>query len=219
MERVCYVYVLHDPRNNNKCYIGRSFNPKIRYNAHVANSSLHTKTKKNSWILKLKKLGLQPELEIIASFPESEWRLQECYYIELYKRLGFCLTNGDNGGVGRDRGLQHSQEVIKKMSGENNHGFGKKRSQEVKDKISKTMKEIRRLNPRPKTVTSEETKQKIREKAKNYTHILTAQKIRTEKYKNKTYNEAYGKEKAEKIKLKSSISHIEYYKKQKENDI
>lgn len=98
--RVTFIYILWDPRNNGKCYIGKSNNPTRRF--LYGHCSVYTviKTKKESWIKSLKNKGLKPILEVIDEVPISEWKFWEMYYISLYKSWGFSLTNGTLGGDG-----------------------------------------------------------------------------------------------------------------------
>lgn len=108
--RVVYIYILIDPRNETVRYVGRSYNLKKRLSQH--NSIWLPKTKKEKWLCKLKSLGLSAEIECIHTTDEFEWVFWETHYISLFKSYGYDLTNGNGGGVG---GCNPSEETRDKM--------------------------------------------------------------------------------------------------------
>jgi group I intron endonuclease len=132
------IYILWDPRNNGKCYIGQAINSLKRYKyGHLSSYSLKAKTLKNSWLKSLLAQGLDPVLEILDEVPESEWPFWERYYISLYKSWGFNLMNGTLGGDGIGKGTLSGDknpskrpEIRKKLSeanlGVKSFWFGKK---------------------------------------------------------------------------------------------
>lgn len=97
--KTTFIYRLVDPRDNNKCYVGKANNPLKRLlEGHLLPSNLKKRTRKNSWVKSLLKLGLRPKLEIIDEVNYNEWQFWEQHYISLYKSWGFNLTNETNGG-------------------------------------------------------------------------------------------------------------------------
>lgn len=93
-----YIYALKDPNTQLIRYIGKSNNPKFRYNNHIQHS------KKNrgcrhvvNWICSLLDQGLKPILEIIEECDKSNWAVREIYWIAYYRAQG-NLTNFSNGG-------------------------------------------------------------------------------------------------------------------------
>lgn len=104
-----FIYSLSCPTSGNARYIGKSNNPKKRFDQHLFEKY---RSHKNHWIQSLKLNGLLPVMEIIDEVPELEWEFWEMHYISLYKSWGFDLTNGDLGWTGLGR---HSDESRIKM--------------------------------------------------------------------------------------------------------
>ncbi len=146
IQKLTFIYILWDPRNNNKCYIGKANNPITRLEyGHLSNSSLKTSTIKNNWIKSLQKKNLKPILEIIDEIAENEWRFWEPHYISLYKSWGFSLTNDPKcpGGEGFISGsLNPSKELrvrkllSKQKQGNLNPQYGKETSAKQKQAVS-----------------------------------------------------------------------------------
>jgi hypothetical protein len=97
--KTTYIYTLSDPRTNEVRYVGKTNNPVQRRSAHGV-LTREVKSKKKSWIKKLKSLGLKPVFEIIEEVEESEWKFWEKYWIEQFRVWGFRLTNHTSGGDG-----------------------------------------------------------------------------------------------------------------------
>jgi len=118
-----YIYYHRDPREECKGwkkYIGkgqgrRAFHINNRYAKH------------KNWINHLKSLGLEPIIEIVEYFDKEEDVFnREMELIKKYKEKGYDLCNMSDGGEG-----------VSGICGENAYWYGKKRSQETKDKLSK----------------------------------------------------------------------------------
>ena len=164
------IYILWDPRNNNKCYIGKANSAKKRYYQHLAPSHLKKNTIKQTWLKKLKTLGLKPILEIIDEVNEVEWQFWERHYISLYKSWGFNLTNDPKclgGEAGPNlKGRKHSEEHKKKLSllmieRMKDPSERLRRSIKQKGKVI-SLKHRQQISIKNKgRVVSEETKQKI----------------------------------------------------------
>ncbi len=119
--KTTFIYILWDPRSNNKCYIGKADNPFKRFTyGHLMDSHLKGHSIKKDWIKKLKRLGLKPILEIIDEISVNEHEFWERHYISLYKSWGFDLTNdpkcpgGESGPSAKGR--KHSEEHKRKLS-------------------------------------------------------------------------------------------------------
>ena len=93
-----YIYTLEDPRNGEIKYIGKSNNPKKRYNTHI-NCQVKNKSHCNNWIKGLKKKDLKPILTVIDEI-DGDWEWLEQYWIEQFKHWGFTLVNHTKGGEG-----------------------------------------------------------------------------------------------------------------------
>lgn len=100
-----YIYALTDPRTNKIRYIGKTYDINKRYQSHLLNSSLKNKTYKNYWIKSLLKVGLVPEIKILAKCKDINSDVMEKRYISKYKKLG-KLTNGTLGGDGISKGTK-----------------------------------------------------------------------------------------------------------------
>ena len=61
----CAIYALHDPRNGDVRYVGKSTNPKRRLADHLYASKTAACTPLHFWIQDLSALGLAPEQRII----------------------------------------------------------------------------------------------------------------------------------------------------------
>ena len=94
-----YIYILKDPISNLIRYVGKSNNPKDRLKNHV-NLSKKDQSHKRNWILKLKKKGLKPVMEVIDVVPIDSWQFWETYWISQIRTWGFDLINYTNGGDG-----------------------------------------------------------------------------------------------------------------------
>ena len=92
------LYGLIDPRTRLIRYVGYSKDLQKRYKVHLCDTD---KTHKTYWIRDLQKLGLIPELKILAvtnSIEEAQ-RL-EVALIARIKNSGVNLVNSTNGGDG-----------------------------------------------------------------------------------------------------------------------
>jgi hypothetical protein len=94
------IYTLSDPRTNEIRYIGKTNNLIKRFNKHINESKLSTKSHKKAWINQLLKLNLKPIIEVIDIVPKNEWVFWETYWISQFRTWGFDLVNNTNGGEG-----------------------------------------------------------------------------------------------------------------------
>jgi len=145
-----FIYILIDPVSNQIRYVGKANKPKERYRNHK-NPSRDKNTHKRRWINSLKKLNLNPELEIIDEIDIKDWKYWEKFWISYYKYLGCSLINHTTGGDGLSFGNQTSFVKNKKPW---NLGIpvteetklkirkaltGKKQSEETKEKRRKSL--------------------------------------------------------------------------------
>lgn len=144
------IYTLTDPNTNKVRYVGKSNNPKLRYNKHCVLSNKNTH--KNNWINKLLKENKKPILDIIDEVPIENWVFWETYWISQFKTWGFNLVNNTNGGDGCTFGNQTSfkkgqkswNKGIAKTAQAKEHlrkiNLGKKYSDEIKKARSERTK-------------------------------------------------------------------------------
>jgi len=168
-----YVYVFLDPMKPGECkygdymfeycpfYVGKGKSNRLRRSLY-----LYSDNKRNTFkmlkIRKLRKLGHEPIVLKYLNYL-TELEAFNCE-IEMIKTIGRRdknlgpLTNLTDGGEGMSGHLV-SLETIMKNSGLNHHQYGKSRSEDVKHKISTTLK--MNTNHQNKKSLSEKTKQKI----------------------------------------------------------
>jgi len=94
-----YIYALEDPETNHIRYVGKSVNPKARYNKHLARS-FTTACPAALWINSLIQKGLKPTLLILEEVTEETWEDREIFWINIYKNK-YDLTNVWAGGLGK----------------------------------------------------------------------------------------------------------------------
>lgn len=119
-----YIYTLKDPISLKIRYVGKTSKPTKRIKRHMCNSSLaESWTKKNKWLLNLKKSNLLPIIEIIDE-TDGDINDLEIKWIKHYRDMGINLTNMTDGGDGFSfpRG-KFSNNHIRKMK--MNHPFRK----------------------------------------------------------------------------------------------
>lgn len=95
--KICYIYALVNPINDDVRYIGKSVNPSYRYKRHIRYSKTEV-SHKNSWITSLLNQGITPSMIIIDIVELNSFEFWEQHYISLFKSWGFNLTNMTHGG-------------------------------------------------------------------------------------------------------------------------
>ena len=93
-----YIYILQDPTTEEVRYVGKSVNPKRRYNSHLWDKP-KVKYYSHYWIQSLLKKGLKPIMTVIDE-TETNWEELERYWISQFKTWGYPLTNITEGGEG-----------------------------------------------------------------------------------------------------------------------
>lgn len=187
---------------NGKKYIGQSSNIKRRMrDSH-----------KNCLALQdaIKKYGEENFKRFILIYCE-EWELDRLE-IECIKAFrshvddwGYNISFGGNAPM---RGRKLSPETIKKISGENNHGYGKPRSEETRQKIANSQRGENGNNygkPIP-----EETKQKIRTAIIGRTHTDEVREKMSKNHRdfNGANNPSFNKKRANATSRYYGVAHI-----------
>ena len=99
MENKVYIYGLKCPEKDIIRYVGKSKKPKSRYSSHLS----HTKAKRYDnihlyrWIAKLLKNGLKPELIILDTCIDDNWKEKEKEWIAKFGLSN--LLNMNEGGI------------------------------------------------------------------------------------------------------------------------
>lgn len=92
-----YIYGLIDPETNEMRYVGKSNNPKVRYQSHLTDKK--SNPHKTSWIKSLSNRGLKPKLVILEETTQDKWEERERYWIKHYQDEGAPLVNILEGGA------------------------------------------------------------------------------------------------------------------------
>lgn len=115
-KNVVYIYSLADPRTGSVRYIGKSIDPRSRYNTHLTHARCSREnTHVSKWIKTVLAEGLKPIVNIIDVCNASNWEEREIYYIKHYKTLGCDLTNLEPGGVSTKHVNKVARERKKKI--------------------------------------------------------------------------------------------------------
>jgi group I intron endonuclease len=118
MENNVYIYGLKCPEKDIIRYVGKSKKPKSRYSSHLS----HAKAKRYDnihlyrWISKLLRNDLKPELVILDTCSNENWKCREKEWIS---KIGLeNLLNMNEGGIAPPdcTGRVWSEEYKKKMS-------------------------------------------------------------------------------------------------------
>lgn len=101
LSRTCDMYALLDPDSEEVRYVGRSVNAHQRYFQHIAKAK--SDKRQNycmTWIRSLLRQERKPLLVLLQTVPLVEWAECERFWISYFTRLGYQLTNANDGGYG-----------------------------------------------------------------------------------------------------------------------
>ena len=97
-----YIYTLIDPVTDEVRYVGKSKNPKTRYNQHIKKLD-KSMTPKKQWLLGLFDKGLKPKLQIVETVTNGTGREREQHYVTLYEATTLNIHNPQKEMKSRDR--------------------------------------------------------------------------------------------------------------------
>lgn len=124
------IYVLKSTITNEVSYVGLTINKlSKRLNCHYCDVR-YNRTKnlhKINWFNKYNNTIIIEQID--SSDNKHDAFEKEKYWISKFRNDGIILINKTNGGEGCF-GYKHNKETILKISGENNHRFGKKHTKE-----------------------------------------------------------------------------------------
>lgn len=101
--KLVYIYTLEHPLTGEVRYVGKTKNPKMRFQNHMNKG--HNKTShKTNWIESLKREGLRPIMKVLDEVSNEEWKYWEKFWIAVCTEWGFKLTNHTSGGEGLSLG-------------------------------------------------------------------------------------------------------------------
>lgn len=145
MKRDYIIYGLVDPFTQDLRYIGQSVKGVIRGRDHCRPSILAKKENPHNaaWIKSVMVKGQKPEVVVLERFESAE-KLDEAEmeWIAEARRVGCKLNNVTDGGNKppiRIMSLEERQKRSEEMTGKPGYWKGKKRSEEFKAIVSKTM--------------------------------------------------------------------------------
>ena len=94
-----FIYALVDPRTGERAYIGKTVNPKHRFEQHLRGRTDHAITPKSAWIKSLMASGMRPSMEIIEECTDLDWDERERFHISQHLESGLKLKNLAPGGM------------------------------------------------------------------------------------------------------------------------
>lgn len=124
-----FIYKLICPLTDEIKYVGKTVQSlKKRRYKHLY-ELFRTPSKKNSWLIKLKQLGLlfDVKIELIEECEIGCLNDREIFWIKNFKDAGIILTNMTDGGDCGSLGHKHSDEAKEKI---------RKRAKEPRNKMS-----------------------------------------------------------------------------------
>lgn len=194
----CGIYCIENKINKKK-YIGRSINIELRFISHKNCLNRKDKKRENNHLLYAwHKYGEKNfKFYIIEKCEPKLLNEREIYYIKKIKTKhpgGYNFTDGGEGV----NGYTHSKKTIKKISGKNNHRygkcgkespfFGKHHTKKTKEKLRKTfLKEkspvfgTKKSNAYSKYFGVSIHNHKSYKKGKEYFYIYYVSKLRVDK--------------------------------------
>lgn len=131
---IVYIYSLIDPRDGEIKYVGKTKDLNERLKSHF-HDARRFNTPKNAWLLKLKRLGLRPRVEVLEEVDKSSWPEAERRWIAALRNKGCPLKNICDGGEGRNGPL--SEKTKRRLS---EAGRGRVVTEETRRKLSKAHK-------------------------------------------------------------------------------
>lgn len=131
------IYELIDPITKEPRYVGMTERKlSIRYSEHIQDIKKRNDYTQR-WIRSLVTKGLKPEVNILEECGNSiELEMAEIRWIEYYRSIGIPLTNTTGGGKGYYKPSPELRERKSELSsGSSNPMYGRKHSEETKEKI------------------------------------------------------------------------------------
>lgn len=93
------IYALFDPRTETPCYIGKTKNPRNRWQEHISTARKESnRSAVAGWIRELLAAGLEPEMVCLETV-ETGWQEVECRWIDALRSRGYTLHNTRPGGI------------------------------------------------------------------------------------------------------------------------
>lgn len=114
------IYALIDPRNSQIRYVGKTVNPlSLRLREHIwVSRTNRSKCRRAIWIKSLTEINLKPEIKLLETVDETDWKAAERKWETDLKAQGFDLLNDapTGGGCGRnERRINWTKELIAEL--------------------------------------------------------------------------------------------------------
>lgn len=95
-----FIYTLREPGGPIR-YIGKTKDCLTRLKWHLKEARRHkARAHKNHWIRSLLAKNEMPLIEVIDEVEETDWQERERFWISWFRKMGFNLVNGTDGGEG-----------------------------------------------------------------------------------------------------------------------
>jgi predicted GIY-YIG superfamily endonuclease len=95
-----YIYALICPIENKVKYVGKTKDPKKRYNQHLKKLDAQM-TPKRKWLENIFAKGLKPKIQILEKC-ENNGREREQFYVTKYKTTTLNIHNPEKGAKSND---------------------------------------------------------------------------------------------------------------------
>lgn len=114
------IYALIDPRNNQIRYVGKTINTlQNRLREHIwISRTERSKCRRAVWIKELFESNLKPEIVLLETVNENQWRKAEQKWEKDLKNQGFDLLNDlpTGGGCGRnEKRIKWNNELLNEL--------------------------------------------------------------------------------------------------------
>lgn len=106
-----FIYALKDPISFKIRYVGKSNNPKSRYNKHIGEARRNPNNHRLCWIKGLLDSNLKPILEILEEIAFDKWQEREIFYISTLPNLTNTLPGGEYSPMSDQRHIDKMKET------------------------------------------------------------------------------------------------------------
>lgn len=119
MRKIVYIYALFDPRYKRVRYVGKTINLRNRLYQHIYELN-GSNPRKDNWIKGILKCGLKPEMIVIETCNQSNWKEREIFWIAFYREVYSDLLNILDGGECSWESPKVRDARVRKFARENN---------------------------------------------------------------------------------------------------
>jgi len=109
--KTTFIYALKDPISFEIRYVGKSNNPKSRFNKHIGEARRNPNNHRLCWIKGLLDNNLKPILEILEEIEFNKWQEREIFYISTLPNLTNTLPGGEYSPMSEQRHIDKMKET------------------------------------------------------------------------------------------------------------